>query len=60
MVYHLESRTFRDTACCGNLSPGDIIISNDEAEDPNGRHFNCVECHKVVSGGLKHVRPAEE
>jgi hypothetical protein len=44
---------------CGELDPGDAdeVISLDEAQRADGRHFDCVLCHIRLTGGRKHSHP---
>jgi len=42
---------------CGELDPGDEVISLDEAQRADGRHFDCVLCHMRLTGGRKHSHP---
>lgn len=60
-TYHLENRQLAGTPACGNsLEPGDEVVPEEEAAHPEGRHFNCVDCHKLLTGGQRHVRPPME
>ena len=43
------------TAACG-ATDGDVIPL-DEAMADGGRHFDCVECHKVLTAGRRHPEP---
>lgn len=44
------------TAACGAPDSPDVITWA-EAMHPLGRHFTCVECHKVISAGERHRSP---
>lgn len=57
MTYHLGviGWTPRRPLCDQTLAPGDVVVPRAEASDPGGRHFNCVDCHKVLTDGQRHV-----
>ena len=42
---------------CGELEPGDDVITMEEAQDPDGRHFDCVNCHRALTFNRRHARP---
>lgn len=55
MIYHLNDGTKN---LCGQS--GKFILVETALNPTTTEHFNCVECHKIVSGGQKHVRPEVE
>jgi hypothetical protein len=52
-VVHVALPDAARVAACG--APGNEVVSWEDACRPAGRHFTCVECHKVISGGDRHV-----
>jgi transposase len=58
-MYHLASPTSWDEPLCGHREPGDFVVPRTEAENPDGRHFNCPECDRVLHSGLRHAEPPE-
>ena len=59
MTYHLVRTGAEAPACGAELAPGDQLVSEVEAADPDGRHFNCPQCDKVLHGGRAHVEPPQ-
>lgn len=60
MVYHLAASERQPlTPLCPPeyWRSGDVIVPTDEANNPDGRHFNCVNCHKRLTGGNAHALP---
>jgi hypothetical protein len=58
MVIHLQgAQPF--TAVCGNPAPGDPVPLN-EALTGEGRYFDCVDCHRALTGGLSHSGPQDD
>lgn len=58
VVYHLAiSNEAPETPLCAPefWRARDAIVPRDEADDPEGRHYNCVNCHKELTGGYAHV-----
>lgn len=58
-TYHLVRTGFVSPAC-DEYREGDELVPELEANTPGGRHFNCVECHKNLTGGHAHVPAPEE
>jgi len=60
-IYHIGAYELGGgpTSLCGERYPDDVLLTFEEIEDPQGPHFNCVDCHKELSGGHKHVPPPE-
>lgn len=55
-TYHAEAMI--GEPLCGELDgPDDQVVPIAELHRPDGRHFNCVRCHKILSGNQKHVAP---
>lgn len=58
MGYHV-SLAGQAEAACGTAEPADQVVPLEEALGEGGRHFTCVACLKVLTGGRKHSRPEE-
>lgn len=57
-TYHLGREDLHSQPVCGlELMDTDIVVNPDEARSSEGRHFNCVACHKRLTGGHAHVPP---
>jgi len=60
--YHIVL-TGDDDALCVAAGRGtydeenDVLVPEDEANDPNGHYFNCTDCSYVQHGGRRHVEP---
>jgi hypothetical protein len=54
-TYHVS--TVGVSALCGEVKSEDVVVPMEEINRSDGRHFNCVACHKVMTNGLKHSRP---
>lgn len=63
-TYHLEDAANPGTPLCRlrlEEAQGEHhLVPPSEANTPDGRHLNCVECHKVLTGGHAHVPPPDE
>jgi hypothetical protein len=44
---------------CRTVAEADVIVPWDEVMAADGRHFTCVECHRVLTGGRTHAMPVE-
>lgn len=56
--YHL-ALAGETEAVCNEAQPGEPVVPWDEAHDPAGRHFNCVACHRTLTGDQRHVPPPD-
>ena len=61
MIYHYLP-TGAEEALCSlydigvGPQPDDVLVPQADIEDPGViRWFNCADCHKVLSGGHKHM-----
>lgn len=57
MIYHATQDGLNPA--CGEFDPHDQLVPLNEALLEGGRHFNCVACHKALTGNQRHSRPAE-
>lgn len=55
-VYHLEIGPGTGPLC-DEMDEGDQLAPEAEARRADGRHFNCVRCHKRLTGGRRHMAP---
>lgn len=62
MVYHLARDDTPATPICAEefWREGDVTVTEAEAGTSSGRHFNCVHCHKVLTGGHRHMPPPSD
>jgi hypothetical protein len=57
MVIHITQDGI-DSICDNEVVATDTIVTIEEALDPDGSHFNCVDCHKKLTGGRRHSEPS--
>lgn len=55
MTIHLTKDKL--TALCENEADLDDLITLEEALVSEGWHFDCVDCHKKLTGGKSHSEP---
>lgn len=57
MTIHLQGDVPGLPAC--GAATGDTVPL-DEALTDGGRHFDCVDCHKLLTDGQQHSTPEEQ
>jgi len=55
MIYHVANE---NGILCGQY--GRFVLMEKALDPDSNEHFNCVECHKILTGGNKHMRPQNE
>lgn len=58
--YHAATNERPNVALCDTFVVGDEIVTMAELYRSDGRYFDCVECHRRLSGDRRHVRPMVE
>lgn len=62
ITYHLEKEPGGAPVCPADpalFADADVLVPPSEANAPGGRWINCVECHKILTGGHAHVPPPD-
>lgn len=55
MTVHLLTEDLK-SSLCGEQEDGDLAVTLDQAlSDESANHFDCVGCHRVLTGDNKHT-----